>query len=733
MGGPGLDPQSVIVLSGIGVVGLVAVAVIYPRLKVSFKGKGIEAKLEGSQFPPNAPQQQPQSPIQNQVNIGRDQNNAARDILKADRDINTGDSYRAETIEFHDHHEQSAAPAPAALGLNQIPPPVADFVGRDDEIEKLRAAFDPRDGGRAALISGVRGMGGVGKTELAKLVAQRLEDHFRDGQIFFNLRGATDDDTLEPATAAEALQHVIRTFMPEAKLPEDVDQLKAVCNSVLHGKRVLILMDNARDAAQLAPLAPPPPGCALIVTSRNRFELAGMLDLDLDALPPEKARQMLLDICPRIGAHADAIAQSCGYLPLALRLAGSTLKLHPMKAVDSYLDDLRDEKTRLETLDVSTGQTELPHGVAASLAISYRLLDEQLQRLWRGLAVFPGDFDAPAAAAVWDREEKNAENALSDLYTASMIVWDRKTARFRLHDLARDFARECMPKAEEKTLAQAHATHYVEVLRTSKDLYNSGGDSVLLGLQIFEREWHNIRAGQAWAVANADFSHIATNLVNDYPLAGTSCVKLRLLPSEQIAWLEEAVKAARKLKDRNAQACHLGSLGLAYAAFGNMRQAIRCCEQAFEINRETGNRSGEGINLSSMGLFCFGLGEPRKALAYYYAALKIGGEDKDRRAESENLRGIGLACIALGEVYEAIEFFQESLKVDREIGHQTGEAATLFGLADAFAKAGQPHDAIAAAEKAMVISEQIGSPVADKARQWLERLQEQDQGKVQTI
>ena len=240
-------------------------------------------------------------------------------------------------------------------------------------------------------------MGGVGKTELARVLAKRLKGRFPDGQISFNLRGASDDDASKPATSSEVLQHVIWTFHPATQPPEDLEQLKGLYNSVLEGKRVLLLMDNVVDAQQLAALVPPPDGCGLMVTTRHRFTLPGMVEIDLDTLSHEDARLLLLAICPRIGEHADVLAQCCGCLPLALRLGASALRTHPTLRVDDYLDELRVEQGRLATLDVYKEWTNEERGIEASLAISYSLLDESLRRLWRMLSVFPGDFDEAGA------------------------------------------------------------------------------------------------------------------------------------------------------------------------------------------------------------------------------------------------------------------------------------------------------------------------------------------------
>jgi hypothetical protein len=294
----------------------------------------VGAYILDTRKPGTTPSPPAQPAVENQVNVAGNQYNAQGNITHVEGDLVQGDKvggdkdvHEAGRDVIHAEHDVIINPPPPPptpalpLNLRQISEPTKDFVGREGEIETLLAAFD--GAGRGAVISGVRGMGGVGKTELACVLAKRLKDRFPDGQIAFNLRGASEDDSSNPATAVEAVQHVLRSFHPDAKLPEDLDQLKGLYHSVLDGKQVLLMMDNARDAGQLAPLTPPPDGCALMVTSRHRFTLAGMAAIDLDTLPPEEARDLLLEICPRIGEHAGALAKRCGYLPLALRLAAS--------------------------------------------------------------------------------------------------------------------------------------------------------------------------------------------------------------------------------------------------------------------------------------------------------------------------------------------------------------------------------------------------------------------------
>jgi predicted ATPase len=379
--------------------------------------------------------------------------------------------------------------APAALTpLFQLPPPPADFTGRTTELRELRAAIEK--GG--IHISGLQGQGGVGKTALALKLAAELAPNFPDAQIYLDLKGVSE----KPLTVAEAMSHVLHTFHPEAKLPEKEEDVRALYLSVLHNKRALLLMDNAKDAAQVKPLIPPP-GCTMLVTSRNHFYLPGLRPKDLNTLAPLDATSFLLRIAPRIKNEAEAIAKLCGYLPQALRLAATALAERIDLSPASYREKLADEKHRLQIL----GGAE--EGVEASISLRYNLLNAETQRLWRVLGVFPDTFDVPAVAAVWELEADPAQNSLSYLLKISMLEWNEASGRYRLHDLMRDFSRQRLTPAESDATSKRHATHYGTVLSAADNLYLNGGDSVMRGLALFDLERANIEAGQAWATAGA--------------------------------------------------------------------------------------------------------------------------------------------------------------------------------------------------------------------------------------
>jgi len=251
-----------------------------------------------------------------------------------------------------------ALQTPAVSALHQLPTPPADFTGRDAELNELMAKLET--GG--ATISGLQGMGGVGKTTLALKLAALLTPRYPDAQLFLDLKGASD----KPLSPAEAMAHVIRACHPTAKLPESETELKPLYQSMLHSQRALLLMDNAREAKQVEPLLPPAT-CCLLVTSRQHFTLPGLYAKDLNTLPPKDAGQLLLTIAPRIGAAAEAIAKLCGYLPQALRLAASALAEQIDLSPADYLRRLENAQTRLGLVE-------------ASLNLSYDLLEAETQK-----------------------------------------------------------------------------------------------------------------------------------------------------------------------------------------------------------------------------------------------------------------------------------------------------------------------------------------------------------------
>jgi len=585
---------------------------------------------------------------------------------------------------------------PAVLSLHQVPRAPGDFTGREAELAELEAAL--AEG--AVAISGVRGMGGVGKTALALKVAERLKGRYPDAQLFVEMKGSRPP-ALRPA---EAMGQVIWAYRPEVKLPESEGELGGVYRSVLRGKRALLLLDDAAGAGQVEPLLPPA-GCAVLVTSRRHFTLPGMTTVNLDTMKPEGAEALLLKIAPRIGERAEEMARLCGYLPLALRVAGSALAERADLRAEDYLRRLRDSRTRRGLVE-------------ASVSLSYELLSEELQRLWRILAIFPGTFDVGGAAAVWAMEGEAAHDALSELVRYSLVEWRQATARYGLHELVRLCADEWLEDGERAGGERRHAAHYERVLGAADELYLRGGEGVLRGLAVLDVEWENVQVGQAWAAVHVGEDRTAAQLCSAYPDVGAYCLDLRQSRQERIRWLEVAADAAQRLGDRRGEGNALGNLGNAYSDLGQVQETIRCYERALAIGQEIGDRRGEGNALGNLGNAYSALGQVQEAIRYYQRALAIAQEIGDRRGEGNRLGNLGIAYYVLGQVEMAIGCYGRAVAIAQEVGDRRGEGRHLGNLGIAYGELGQVQETIGYYERALALAQEIGDRRGEGIWSW---------------
>lgn len=583
------------------------------------------------------------------------------------------------------------------LPVPRLPAPPQNFTGRDDELKRLLKVFD-----QGASFMGLFGAGGTGKTALALVLADRLKSQFPDGQILLKLEG-TSTNPLKPA---DAMAQVVRAFRgAEERLPEGQNELQILYNSVLDGKSVLLLLDNAFDDRQVLPLLPPK-GCAVLVTSRRKFTLPGMPEpFVLGTLEPSEARDLLLKICPRVGTLAGELAKLCGHLPLALQAAASLLAVKNDLMPSSFIEELRSERTRLEKI----GKEGVELDVDSSFGLSYGRLKPEEARVFRELSVFPSDFDAQAEEAVCQDE---GHRHLSELVRWSLVEYQLSEAegagRYHLHDLVRIFAASRLQDREEQEAQQRHAEHYRDVLSTSNKLYTKGGKNVLAGLALFDLEWANIQAGWAWAESNLQDSSFAYSLASSYPNAGAYLLDLRLHPRERIRWLETAVAAARILGDRRMEGVHLGNLSAAYGALGDSSRFIEYSEQRKIIAREIGDRAGEEVALGNLGNVYANMDDAYRAIEYYEQALAIAEERGDRRNEGIWLGNLGGAYADLGDAKKAIEYHEQALVIDREIGNRMGESVNLGNLGRAYAELGDARKAIEYHEQALEIDREIG-------------------------
>lgn len=605
-----------------------------------------------------------------------------------------------------------SASAPIINALHGLPAPPADFIGRAAELTELLEAV--KTGG--VTISGLQGMGGIGKTALALKLADKLKVDYPDAQFYVDLKGVT-----QPLGPKEAMAHVIRAWNPLQQLPEKEEDVAALFRSVLDGKRALLLMDNARDADQLRPLIPPT-SCLLLVTSRQRFALPGLVEKDLSKLSATDGCALLAKITPRLGREKkdvlENLADLCGYLPLALEKVASALKIKKNISASDYAYRLADARNRLQLTETD-----------AALHQSYDLLSQKLQKKFCLLSVFPDTFDLSGAGGIWQVNSDEAVDLLAELFAYSLVEYHDITQRYLLHDLVRLFADQRLSSEERMTARKSHAVHYLEVLHSADKLFMKGGESLINGLALFDLEWGNIQAGQAWVVKHAADDDHTTELCWRYADAGAYCLPLRQHPYERIQWLDPALRAARKLGRIDWESAALGNLGVAYKGLGEYRRSVECEEQALQIARKIGDGQMEANALGNLGNACFYLGELERATECYEQGLQIAHKNNDRKGEAYSLGNLGNMYMHLGEHRRAIEHYERVQQIARAMGDRPSEAKALFNIGLALHNLGSRDDAIAFAKSALKIYDALKSSNADDVRNVLVRWRKGQEGK----
>jgi DNA-binding SARP family transcriptional activator len=341
------------------------------------------------------------------------------------------------------------APLTPSIAPAQLPADITDFTGRTTQLAMITHLAATTDRSAMPLIT-ISGKAGVGKTTLAVHAAHRLRAHYPDGQLFVNLRGMQAN----PLAASDVLARFLRALgVDQAAIPDDAEERAALYRSRVADRRLLILLDDAACEAQLRPLLPGTAGCAVLVTSRARLSgLGGAQLIDLDIFAPDQAAELLARVAgpQRVAAEPGAareIVRLCGFLPLAIRVAGARLGARPHWPLSRLEADLADEATRLDRLQL--GDLE----VRASLARSYETLDVMARRAFRLLGLLESrDFAPWVTAALLDLPQVQAEDLMDTLVDQHLLEVAGRDAsgrlRYRFHDLLRVYAREVVAAQE---------------------------------------------------------------------------------------------------------------------------------------------------------------------------------------------------------------------------------------------------------------------------------------------
>jgi DNA-binding SARP family transcriptional activator len=619
-----------------------------------------------------------------------------------------------------------AIPGPAVP--RELPGPVPQFTGRAAELADLTGMLE-RAGAqrpRTLVISAIAGMAGVGKTALALQWAHQVADRFPDGQLHVNLRGY---DPGQPMPAADALAGFLRSLgLAEAEIPAETAERAARYRSLLAGRRMLIVIDNARDADQVRPLLPGSPSCAAVVTSRDALTglvaRDGARRLDLDLLPPADAVALLRALIgERVDAEPEAtatLAGYCGRLPLALRVAAERAVASPRVSLADATSQLADQHERLDLLDAAGDR------LTAARAVfwwSVRHLDDEAARAFRLLGLHPGTgFDAYAAAALTDTTLRQARWLLDRLARAHLIQRAGK-GRYGMHDLLRAYAADQAAGRDSELERRAALTrlfdHYLAIAAVAAGTLFPGDPDqpALPGPAGPVPPVTSPAAALAWldgqrSTLVAVAAHAADHGWPGHAigLAGTIFRYLDVGHFTDAAAMHgHARRAAVRAGDRAAEAAALTMLGAADAARGRLRQATSHLEQALAMCREDGDRIGEARALGNLGMAGYCQGRYQQATGCHQKALAIYLEAGDHAGEARELHGLGVVDLRQGRYEQAAGHLRRSLALFHDGGLQSGEAHVLGHLGELELRQGRHARAVGLLRRSLELGREIGS------------------------
>jgi DNA-binding SARP family transcriptional activator/tetratricopeptide (TPR) repeat protein len=697
-------------------------------------------------------------------------------------DMNTGEAATGEisgTIAIGTFAEPAPAPpladaavpalAPLRARPAQLPADIGDFTGRETHVAHLRAlllAGNASTSPGAVRIAVVNGAGGLGKTTLAVHAAHQVSQEFPDGQLYVDLLGASS----QPASPGEVLARFLRDLGIEGdQVPVKDDERAALYRTTLTRRRVLVLLDNAKDTAQVRPLLPGSSSCAVLVTTRNRTsDLASMRFVDLNVLEDTEALALFSRIVgeERAAAEPDATAEvlvACAGLPLAIRICAARLAARRQWRIAALASRLRDQHRRLDEL--KTGDL----AVRASFQVSYdslRTVGRGMDpaRAFRLLGLWQGEsISLQAAAALLGAPDDDVAEILESLVDVNLLE-SPAPDWYRFHDLLKVYAME-RAQAEEPETARDEAVGrllwwYLDTARAAADAvspqrYQVGYESRASGhppltfatmeaaLNWYDVERANIVAATRQAAA-VGLHEVAGRLpptlfplfnrrsawadcVTTHRLAAESAAKTGDRPGEAwaLAWLgfalvilrdpeafghlERALAVRQQLGDTRGEAQSAITLAEAHLRMhGPGEDALRYLQRAAALLEPLGATSLRSVALNNLGEVYFGLNDLDAAAECYLQALEISREIGGH-TEGHALHNLGRVYLRQRRLDEAIARFEEALPKHRAFGDLDGEATALKELGAAQAESGRQADARASLIEAQRIFEQIGN------------------------
>ncbi|MCT9935161.1 tetratricopeptide repeat protein [Planotetraspora sp. A-T 1434] len=610
-----------------------------------------------------------------------------RRILSADRSLTlakTSDSVRLTPLP-ETGEDDAAEPGPAVEMPKpaQLPAAVSDFTGRAGLVHRLLGLL--RGGGEGVPVAAMSGIGGVGKTTLAVHVAHLADDLFPDGQLYADLRGYGQEPT-PPETALVAFLRALG--IPVDVIPDGLADRSALFRSLLADRRMLVLLDNARDAEQVEHLLPGSAGCAAIITSRGKLaDLPSARLIDLDVMEPDEALSLLGAVAgpERVAAERAAamdVVAACGFLPLAVRIVAARLAARPSWTVASLVPRLADERRRLDEMKIGN------LAVSATFALGYGQLDPQQARAFRLLSLPAGsDISVLAAAAVLDLSPVGAEDLLESLVDASLLEAPAP-GRYRFHDLLKLFARRQAEDTDDpaaRALALRRLLGFYLASARSAHRLAYEGSAVADNLMVIGPHGHTFSSADeavAWLSAEAEDLFAAIGQAAEPASGGED-----LLPAADLLLAMEPLLESGT----------------------NQRDFEKRVAVMLDATRRVGDRRSEMRCRYVLGRVLFGANRLSEAEEQFLAARALGEDTGDHIVLGETCNALAVVAGRQRRHTEALEWFDRATTVYREVGNPAGEALVLSYSARDHMGLGHPEDAIAASERGLAIFTEIGS------------------------
>ena len=588
------------------------------------------------------------------------------------------------------------------------------FVDRPDLIAQIMQAVatpqTPAAGPRTAIISSLQGMGGVGKTELAREVARRL--NCPGGTAEVNLRGR---DSAQPMGEEEALRDLCPQLDPTTDPTLPLPHLRAHWRQVTSGRRSLVILDNLSNRALLDALRPTD-GITL-VTSRTSNLVKGVPGIDVGVMQPAEAAALARQNCPTLSEDdAQALAAAVGYLPLAVEIAAQRLN-DSGESVAALAERLADPN---RTARVLKGDGSQENVLLRVLEWSLEgLSDEQKQR-WQALALPPGDFGLWAVQALWlDEDPVDDLASLTRRNLVSRLPGDEP--RWRLHDVLRRFglaalAALAVDETQQQTLWRRLGPAAVMRLREINARFRSGGDAMVPALAELDQELPLLRAVQAWAAERIEADAVAAEVA---VTSHHQILMLRLKNDENLEWMLGQLRAAEHRGEKAEIARAAGNLGLVYRHRGDLDRATEMHEESLAIAEELGDRAEQARQYGNLGLVHLERGDLDRAAEMHEKSLAIAEELGDRAGTARQSGNLGLVYQSRGDLDQAAEALKRCIAIFEDLADRHGIALNVYFLGNVLKDKGDWAGTAEHFRRSLALAEELGMPLAEHVREAL--------------